>query len=134
MNSNIRKAVIGLCIAVNVAAMAAIGIVMHQRYVANHTIDLGTIVVTPTPAQLRELAANRVVDLGTIVVTPTAEQLRYAANLKSTNGSEAQAQAAELPAIETVVQALDALAPGQYLDSNIDTAAFSTLAFDGLDR
>ena len=132
MNNTIRKTVIGLCIAVNVAAMAAIGVVMHQRYVAGHTIDLGTIVVTPTPAQLHEVAANRVIDLGVVTVTPTAEQLQYAANMKANNDSEAQA--ADLPAFESLVQSLESLAPGQYLDNSADVAAFATLAFERLDR
>lgn len=132
MSSNIHKVIIGLCLAANVVSIAAIATVIHHRHTANQqqVVDLGTIVVTPANAEKDAVASSRVIDLGVIVVTPAPAQQQYAANaVPAQNG-----QSAAIPAIETLVQAMDALSPGEYLDNSATMDLLGTLAFDRVGR
>jgi hypothetical protein len=131
MISNTQKLILAIGLAANIAGIATVGMVMHDRYVASHTIELSKVVVTPANAEGGPLASNEAINLqlAPVVVTPADSGDRYAAN-------EAQIgfQAGESQAVEVMVQAMDALSPGQYLDSSAALNALGTLVFDRVGR
>jgi hypothetical protein len=131
MISNTQKLVLAIGLAVNIAGIATVGVVMHNRYVASHTIELGKVVVTPADAEGGPLASNEAIhlQLAPVVVTPADIEDRYAAN-----GTQDMAQVSAAPAIEILVQAMDALSPGQYLDTSAAMGVLSTLAFERIGR
>lgn len=131
MISNTQKLILGIGLAVNIAGIATVGIVMHNRYVASHTIELSKIVVTPADAEGGRLTSNETIQLhlAPVVVTPADSEDRYAAN-----EAQVERQAGDTQAIEVLVQAMAALSPGQYLDNSAAMDALSTLAFERIGR
>ncbi|MGH8371961.1 MAG: hypothetical protein ACRETO_04430 [Gammaproteobacteria bacterium] len=131
MISNMQKLVLAIGLAVNIAGIATVGVVTHNRYVASHTIELSKVVVTPADAEGGPLASNEAIhlQLAPVVVTPVDTEDRYAAN-----ETQGMAQISAAPAIEVLVQAMDALSPGQYLDTSAAMGVLSTLAFERIGR
>lgn len=126
MISNTQKLILAAGLAVNIAGFATLGVVMHNRDVASHTIELGAVIVTPVDAGVK-VASNGTVELAPVVVTRAHSEERYAAR-------DAERQAAMAPGMGVMVQAIDALSPGQYLDSSAALDALSTLAFERVGR
>ncbi|MGA9852507.1 MAG: hypothetical protein WBR15_06190 [Gammaproteobacteria bacterium] len=132
MNST-RKIIFAIAFAVNAAAIAAIttdSVHQHSMRQAN-TIELGTIVVTPADA------IPGTVNLGAIVVTPSDADWRYA----GAHGVRRQAATLlaesdtgnrmEDSAAASLVQTLNALSPGQFLDADAAMRLLNMLAFEG---
>ena len=126
MISTTQKLILAAGLAVNIAGFATLGVVMHNRDVASHTIQLGAVIVTPVDAGVK-LASDGTVELAPVVVTRAHSEERYAAR-------DAERQAAVVPGIDVMVQAIDALSPGQYLDSGAALDVLSTLAFERAGR
>ena len=126
MISNTQKLILAAGLAVNIAGLATLGVVMHNRDAASHTIQLGAVIVTPVDAGVK-LASDGSVELAPVVVTRAHSEQRYAAR-------DAERQAAMAPGMDMMVQAIDALSPGQYLDSSAALDALSTLAFERVGR
>ncbi|HEX5340658.1 MAG TPA: hypothetical protein VFX47_07230 [Gammaproteobacteria bacterium] len=126
MISNTQKLILVIGLAANIAGIATVGTLMHNRYVASHTIELSKVVVTPADAVGGPLASNEAIQLtlAPVVVTPADTEERYAAN-----AARHEDQASDTSAIEVLVQAMDALSPGEYLDSSAAMDVLSTLAF-----
>jgi hypothetical protein len=131
MISNTQKLILAIGLAANIAGIATVGVVMHDRYVASHTIELSKVIVTPADAEGGPLTSDEAIQLtlAPVVVTPADTEARYAANETQT-----ETQASDAPAIEILVQAMDALSPGQYLDSSAAMDVISTLAFEHIRR
>jgi hypothetical protein len=131
MISNTQKLILAFGLAVNIAGIATVGVVMHNRYIASHTIELSKVVVTPADAEGGPLASNEAIQLqlAPVVVTAADTEGRYAAN-----GNQNGVQASDAPAIEVLVQAMDALSPGEYLNSSAAMDVLSTLAFERIGR
>ncbi|MGH8362831.1 MAG: hypothetical protein ACRESQ_05720 [Gammaproteobacteria bacterium] len=157
MNTTGRM-IFALVIAADLAAIATVGAVnLHRRAVQEtrvielakivvtpakataEPIELAAIVVTPSDADWRYAEAHGVsrpamtsVALATVVVQPTAEQvatMQLAGVVPATT-----AGAAEDAAAASLMQALTALSPGQFLDTGAALRAFNVLVFDGLGR
>ncbi|HEX6549908.1 MAG TPA: hypothetical protein VF117_04490 [Gammaproteobacteria bacterium] len=126
MISNTQKLILAAGLAVNIAGIATLGVVMHNRDVASHTIQLGAVIVTPVDAGVK-LASNGTVELAPVVVTRAHSEERYAAR-------DVEREAAVAPGMGAMVQAIDALSPGQYLDSSAALNVLSTLAFERVGR
>ncbi len=166
MNST-RKMILTVAFAINIAVIAAItavGVHQYSNRQAN-TIELGTIVVTPTDVDWQYAEARGVrrpvatitsgadsapvesaaksadaepgsIDLGAIVVTPTDADWQYAEahgvqRPVAAAASVADSDAVEAAAAASLVQALNALSPGQYLDTDAALRVLNTLAFAG---
>ncbi|HET7651104.1 MAG TPA: hypothetical protein VFL15_10440 [Gammaproteobacteria bacterium] len=129
MITKTQKLVLAAGLALNIAGIATVATVAHHRYVESHTIQLGTILVTPVDAGVK-VASNGTVELAPVVVTQAHAADRYAAN-RSTGSEQA---ASLLPGIDAAVEALAALAPGQYLNTDTALTMVSTLAFDRAGR
>ncbi|HKT31408.1 MAG TPA: hypothetical protein VJS89_02805 [Gammaproteobacteria bacterium] len=159
--STTGKLIFALVITANLAAIAAVSAVkLHARAahetqvielapivvtpakVAAEPIKLGAIVVTPSEADWRYAEANGVnrpgtasVALAPIVVQPTAEQLTEVAALQLADTAPATTTGtAEDAAAASLMQALAAFSPGQFLDTDAALRAFNALVFDGLGR
>lgn len=159
--STTGKLIFALVIAANLAAIAAVSAVSLHRRAAHETrvielgkivvtpakvevepIKLGAIVVTPSEADWRYAEANGVsrpattnVALAPIVVQPTAEQLAEMAALQLAGAVPATTTGtAEDAAAASLMQALAAFSPGQFLDTDAALRAFNVLVFDGLGR
>lgn len=129
MITKTQKLVLAAGLALNIAGIATVATVAHHRYVESHTIQLGAIIVTPVDAGVI-VASNGTVELAPVVVTQAHATDRYAAN--DSAGSE---EAASLrPGIDVAVEAMAALAPGQYLNADSALTMVSTLAFDRAGR
>lgn len=143
--STTGKLIFALVIAANLAAIAAVSAVhLHRRAAPDsQVIYLGKIVVTPANASWKspaEGANTPVIDLGTIVVTPTEADWRFAeahgvhrphaavASVNDANSNDDQAATASL------LQAMTALSPGQYLDTDATLRALDELVFQGPGR
>ncbi|MGH8306772.1 MAG: hypothetical protein ACRER0_00710 [Gammaproteobacteria bacterium] len=129
---NTRKLILAVAFAVNVAIIVAVSAMsIHQHGVhQTNTIELGAIVVTPADA------IPETVNLGAIVVTPTDADWEYAEAhgvqrpvAKTTSVFDAGMD--EDAAASSLMQALNALSPGQYLDTDAAMRALNTLAFAG---
>lgn len=155
------KLIFALVIGANLAAIAAVSAVNLHRHAAAKAqvielakivvtpvkvsadpIELGAIVVTPSEADWRYAEANGVrrpattgVALAPIVVQPTAEQLtEVAATQLAGNVPATTAGTTEDAAAASLMQALAAFSPGQFLDTGAALRAFNALVFDGLGR
>jgi len=152
------KVILAVAFALNVTALAVVSDMAlhpHSRPQAN-TIRLGAIVVTPAEAEAgtvnlgavlvtpsdadwryaevrggvqRPLATN--IALAPITVQPTAEQLAEVAAVKMTSSAPAaQATIVENTASASLVKALEAVSPGQYLDTNATLRVLNALVFE----
>lgn len=153
------KLIFALVIGANLAAIAAVSAVnLHRRAAAKaqvielakivvtpvkvsaDPIELGAIVVTPSEADWRYAEANGVrrpattgVALAPIVVRPTAERLAEVATIQMASGARATTVGTtEDTAVCSVIAALGAFSPGQYLDTGAAVHALNALVFDGL--
>lgn len=151
------KVILAVAIALNVTALAVVsGMALHRHSRPQaDTLRLGAIVVTPADAEAgtvnlgavlvtpsdadwryaevrgvqRPLATNIV--LAPITVQPTNEQLAEVAAVKMTsNAPAAQATIVEDAASASLVKALEAVFPGQYLDTNATLRVFNALVFE----
>ncbi|MDE2070922.1 MAG: hypothetical protein KGJ04_06655 [Gammaproteobacteria bacterium] len=159
--STTGKLIFTLVIGANLAAIAAVSAVNLHRHaaakaqvielakivvtpakVAADPIELGAIVVTPSEADWRYAEANgvnrpvaTVVVLTPIVVRPTAEQLAEVAAIQMAGGARSTtAGTTEDTAVCSLMVALGAFSPGQYLDTGAAVHALNALVFDGLGR
>lgn len=154
--STTGKLIFTLVIAANLAAIAAVSAVdLHRRAVHEtqvielakivvtpakveaEPIELAAIVVTPSEADWQYAEANGVnhpattsVALAPIVVQPTAEQLAEVAAMRL--AGTATAGTTEDTAMCSLMTALGAFSPGQYLDTGAAVHALNALVFDGL--
>jgi len=151
------KVILAVTFALNVTAFAVVGGMALQRHSRPQadTIQLGSIVVTPADAEAgtvnlgavlvtpsdadwryaeargvqRPLVAN--IALAPITVQPSTEQLAEVAAVNVTsNAPAAQATIVEDPASASLVKALEAVFPGQYLNTNTTLRVFNTLVFE----
>ncbi|HKV97525.1 MAG TPA: hypothetical protein VJR90_08570 [Gammaproteobacteria bacterium] len=159
--STTGKLIFTLVIAANLAAIAAVSAVdLHRRAVHEtqvielakivvtpakveaEPIELAAIVVTPSEADWQYAEANGVnhptttsVALAPIVVQPTAEQLaEVVAKRLAGTAPTTTASTTEDTAMCSLMTALGAFSPGQYLDTGAALRAFNVLVFDGLGR
>ncbi|MGB9429193.1 MAG: hypothetical protein WCC11_04850 [Gammaproteobacteria bacterium] len=133
MNS-MHKLIFTVAVIVNVAAIATVmaSLRSQRSTTETQTINLGAIVVTPADAQPGPI------QLGTVVVTPSDADWRYAA----TRGVRrpvvtAAIEAAPLPGDDagaTLVEALEAFSPGQFLDADAELSLLNTLVFESNGR
>ncbi|HET7922167.1 MAG TPA: hypothetical protein VFM15_05375 [Gammaproteobacteria bacterium] len=153
MFSNTQKAILVAGLAINLAAIVTVSAVMHQREVRAHSIQLGTIVVTPADAE-RRVAADGTIEmvLPPIRVTAADAERRVAANgtidmvlppvaVTAADAGDAQYAASGQDqdadnglAVQILLQTLDTLSPGQYLESSLSLDVLGTLAFDRAGR
>lgn len=132
MNST-GKLIFALVIAANLTAIAvAGGMNLHRRAVEEaRVIPLAKIVVTPPKTEVPSI------ELATIVVTPTEADWRFAAahgrrkpGNESATGSAAGLEAvAGQDALAELLQSMAALNPGKFLDTGAALRALNTLAF-----
>ena len=128
------KLIFALVITANLAAIATVTAMSRHAHATRDTqvIQLGKIVVTPANAETQPI------QLGTVIVTPTESDWRFA----KAHGVSRPVSAAELTAddraqnsaVESLLQAMAALGPGQYLDSDAALSALDALVFQGTGR
>lgn len=148
------KTLIAVAIALNIAAIAVVtGTVLRQQSQTN-TVNLGSIVVTPTDTETRTInlgaivvtpsdadwryaqahgvqrPAMKTIALGSIVVQPTAEQLAEIADASITrNAPGTEPFTAEDLVSTSLVEALESFTPGNYLDTGTALRALNALVF-----
>lgn len=129
--STTGKLIFTLVITANLAAVATVTALSRHAHTIRDTqvIQLGKIVVTPANTE------TQTIQLGTVVVTPTEADWRFA----QAHGVSRPVSAAELTgqeraqdsAVDSLLQAMAALSPGQYLDSDAELRALDALVFQG---
>jgi hypothetical protein len=134
-----HKLIIAVAVVVNLAAIVTVSaMTLHRHAVqAAQTIQLGAIVVTPTEADWSYAEARGVhrpvvtVQLGAITVTPTLTQLAEIADSKTVNTiSTGAADAPQDAATVSLIEALAAFSPGQYLETDADLRLLNALVFE----
>lgn len=128
-----RKLILVLGFALNIAAITTVSIITLHRHAANRApvVDLGTIIVTPGNAS-SGYAVNGTVDLGSITVTPQDSATAKIAVSSSPAGGKTEPDEKADSATAVVMEALDTLSPGQYLNMSASMRALNTLVFERL--
>jgi hypothetical protein len=133
------KLIFALVVTANLGAIATVAAISRHSQATRDTqvIQLGAIVVTPTDSDWRYAEVRgrhrpvATVQLGAITVTPTGAQLAEIANLKTVNSTFTDdAGAPEDAATVSLIDALAAFSPGQYLDRDADLRMLGALVFE----
>jgi len=141
--STTGKLIFALVITANLAAIAAVTAMSRHSHANRDTqvIHLGKIVVTPANDPWKSPtgdAENQTIQLGAVVVTPTEADWRFA-QAYGVNRPEGAAESAVVDHAQdstaaSLLQAMAALSPGQYLDSDAALRALDALVFQGAGR